>query len=268
MAVQGAQNGSFLQTTLRCTGKSVHRVGLACNYGIDEAGFLRAVDRGLNYFFWSPFRTSKITRALKETLHRDRDRFVIACGPTLGWFGGNVRRGAEKILRRLAIDQIDVFQLYWLGVSSAWTDATVEELVRLRDEGKVRAIGISIHDRPRAGRLAQDSPLDMMMVRYNAAHPGAEKDIFPHISAGTPEIVSYTATAWRKLLRRPSGWTGDLPEAGDCYRFCLSSPHVALTLMGPKNQAELEQNLDRIEQGPLDDEEMALMRAFGQAAHG
>ena len=41
----------------------------------------------------------------------------------------------------------------------------------------MRSLGVSIHDRPRAGWLAEDSPLDLLMIRYNAAHTGAEKDM-------------------------------------------------------------------------------------------
>jgi hypothetical protein len=43
------------------------------------------------------------------------------------------------------------------------------------------AIGTSIHDRKRAGQLALDSELDLLMIRYNAKHTGAEADIFPHL---------------------------------------------------------------------------------------
>ena len=44
----------------------------------------------------------------------------------------------------------------------------------------VRALGVSIHDRPRAGRLAESSPLDLLMIRYNAAHRGAEQEAETH----------------------------------------------------------------------------------------
>ena len=114
---------------------------------------------------------------------------------------------------------IDVFQLFWLGKMSAFTRGVQAEMTALRDEGKVRWLCASIHDRPRAGRLAADSILDALMIRYNAAHPGAEQEIFPHLAARRPAVVSYTATAWRKLLAAPKGWTGRVPTAGDCYRF-------------------------------------------------
>jgi len=68
------------------------------------------------------------------------------------------------------------------------------------------------------------------MIRYNAAHPGAERDIFPHLAKRNPNVVAYTATRWRRLLSAPRGWTGPVMTAGDCYRFCLSSAHVDVVL--------------------------------------
>ena len=179
-----------------------------------------------------------------------------------------VRRGAERALKVLGTDYLDLYQLYWLGKTSAWTEGTVEELLKLREEGKVRALGVSIHDRPRAGRLAEDSPLDLLMVRYNAAHPGAERDIFPHLAKRKPMLVAYTATSWRRLLKRPGGWDGPVPTAGDCYRFCLSNPHVDVVLSGPGSTAQLEENLAALERGPLSPEEQEWMRRFGKAVHG
>ncbi len=132
----------------------------------------------------------------------------------------------------------------------------------------MRAIGVSIHDRERAGKLASDSPLDHLMIRYNAAHPGAERDIFPHLERRKPMIVAYTATSWRKLLARPRAWEGPVMTAGDCYRFCLSSPHVDVTLTAPASAAELEENLAALAKGPLDADEAVWMRKFGHAVHG
>lgn len=213
---------------------------------------------------------SKVTGPLREALARDRERLVVATGPTMGFWGGNVRRFTESALRSLGTDYLDVLQLNWLGVTSWWTDGTVDALVKLREEGKVKALGVSIHDRERAGRLAQDSPLDMFMLRYNAAHPGAERDVFPYLGEGADRrmVTAYTATSWRRLLKRPRGWEGPVPTAGDCYRFCLSDPHVNVVLTGPKTLAQLDENLAALERGPLSEEEQVWMRAFGKAVHG
>jgi aryl-alcohol dehydrogenase-like predicted oxidoreductase len=103
------------------------------------------------------------------------------------------------------------------------------------------------------------------MVRYNAAHRGAEQDIFPHLAQHDPAIVSMTATRWRRLLRRPRPWPrGEpVPTAGMCYRFVLSSPHVDVCLTAPTSQAQLEENLAAVRAGPLDADESAQMRRFG-----
>src|SRR6185436_10940496 len=143
------------------------------------------------------------------------------------------------------------------------TARTAIHLVHVPESGKVRSIGVSIHDRPRAGKLAESSPLDLLMIRYNAAHPGAERDIFPHVRADKPSILAYTATSWRRLLKKPKGWDGPVMTAGDCYRFQLSSAHVDLALTGPASRAELEANLDALAKGPLAADEEKWMRSFG-----
>ncbi len=257
----------FLFRTLPGIGKRVFRLGLSASHGLDEGGSREALAAGMNYVFWSRF-ARPLTAALREEIRRDRERLVISAGPTLGYTRRSIRRAAEKALRLLGTDYLDVFQLYWLGRMSAWTSGTVAELERLREEGKVRALGVSIHDRRRAGRLAEDSPLDLLMIRYNAAHPGAERDVFPHLAARRPAVVAYTATSWRKLLRAPPGWTGPAAAAGDCYRFCLTSPHVDVVLSAPGTSENLRANLAAIRKGPLSAEEMAFMRDLGRAVHG
>jgi aryl-alcohol dehydrogenase-like predicted oxidoreductase len=107
------------------------------------------------------------------------------------------------------------------------------------------------------------------MIRYNAAHRGAEQEIFPYLSLHNPGVISYTATRWTALLRRPRGWPaeGRLPSAAMCYRFVLSNPHVDVCLAAPSNPTQLEENLAALRQGPLDEEEMRFMREFGDAVH-
>jgi aryl-alcohol dehydrogenase-like predicted oxidoreductase len=248
-------------------GKRVHRYGISASYGLDEAGVREALDLGANYLFWSPAK-KHLKRIVKDVVAKDRDRFVLATGPILGFFAGSVRRAAEWALRESGSDYLDVLQVFWAGKMSALTPSVVAEMVRLRQEGKVRAIGISIHDRKRAARLAAEGPLDFFMIRYNAAHPGAEIDIFPQLPAKKPVIAAYTATCWTKLLKPPKGWNGPAASAGDCFRFCLTNPHVDLVISAPKTAAEMRENLRALEQGPLSDEEMTRMRALGRAVRG
>jgi aryl-alcohol dehydrogenase-like predicted oxidoreductase len=257
----------FLYRDVPAFGRRVFRLGLATNYGIDGEDLEWALEQGVNYMFWPP-NARRVTDSLKAALKRDRESLVLACGPTIGYFGSTIRRACERVLKKLGTDYLDVFQLFWLGRTSALTPSTIDALVSLRESGKVRAIGVSIHDRKRAGKLAEDSALDLLMIRYNAAHRGAEQDIFPHIAKRQPAIVAYTATRWGGLLRRPKGWNGPVMTAGDCYRFCLSNPHVDLVLTGPKSRQQLQENLHHLRgKGPLSEAEIRWIRDFGQVVH-
>ncbi len=256
----------FLTRDVSALNKSVFRLGLSGSFGLDEAGAREALER-IQYVFWFP-NMKGLTPALKDAVRRDRARYVVASGPILGHFPGWVRKAAEKRLRTLGTDYLDVLQLSWLSKMSAFTGGVQEELLRLKAEGKIRAIGVTTHDRPRAGRLAEDSIVDLLQIRYNAAHPGAEQDVFPHLARRHPAIVAYTATSWRKLMKRPRGWTGDVMTAGDCYRWVLASPHVDVVLTGPRSAAELRENLAAVDRGPLADDALAWMRDFGRAVHG
>jgi aryl-alcohol dehydrogenase-like predicted oxidoreductase len=258
---------SFTHRRVPALGRTLHRVGLAASFGMDAAGIRAALERGVQYLYWNP-ASAAMTRAVRALSPAEREKVVIATGPRIAVLAGSVRRRVERVLRVLKSDYLDVLQLYWLGRMSAWRPALIEEMVKLREEGKVRALGVSIHDRVRAGALARESPLDLLMIRYNAAHPGAERDIFPHLAARHPAVVAYTATAWRRLLRPPRGWQDRVPTAGDCYRFCLTSDAVDIVLMGPSGVAQLDENLAAVARGPLDADEMRWMRGFGAAVHG
>jgi predicted aldo/keto reductase-like oxidoreductase len=82
-------------------------------------------------------------------------------------------------------------------------------------------------------------------------------------------VVSYTATRWTYLTRRPRTWPRNerIPTPGMCYRFVLSNPHVHVCLTAPRNEKELLENLAAARQGPLDQEEMEFMRKFGDVVH-
>ena len=253
--------------------KRVFRMGIAGNYGIDSADVRWAAEQGANYWVWgSSFKP--VTQGIREVIRGARESHVVAL---LGWgyFGWQVRRNVEKALRTLDVDYLDVFKLGWLGRTSAYSRAVVDTLLKLKEEGKIRVIGTSIHDRRRAGRLALDSEIELFMIRYNAKHPGAEQDIFPHLTERNPAVVSYTALAWGQLIKPLKGvemppWPGeeklDVPPLTPelCYRFVLSNPHVHLVLTGPKDRAQLECNLRAMRQGPLSPEELDWVGQYGR----
>ncbi|MBI3664644.1 MAG: aldo/keto reductase [Acidobacteria bacterium] len=251
-------------TNLGRTGRRVFRLGLSGSYWPGEATLRAGIEGGMNYLFWYHW-DRQMTRVLREVLSRDREKYVVATGVSnLGdWVA---RHGVHSALRKLKTDYIDVFHIFWLG-DGRLPPHTLELLQRLREQGKIRHIAVSTHARHYAGELVRRGVLDVLMMRYNAAHRGAEEDIFPFLPLSQPGVVSYTATRWGKLLQRPRGWTDRIPTAGDCYRFVLSNPHVDVCLTAPRNARELEENLAAVAKGPLAPEEDDFMRRFGDAVH-
>jgi len=265
----------FRYVDLPHIGKRVLRLGVAGNYGLQSADIHHAVERGVGLWVWSP-RFKAVTPVLREVLPRDREQHVVAV-LGMGYTAGMVRKGVENALRILGVEQIDIYLLGWLGRGSRFSPKIQDTLVELKREGKIGVAGTSIHDRQRAGRLARDSVLEAFMLRYNAKHPGAEQDIFPHLHVRNPVVISYTATSWRQLLRPikgiemppwPSGASkSDTPPpltAELCYRYCLTSPHVHVTLTGPRNRLQLDENLAALEAGPLSSEEESWVREYGR----
>lgn len=273
MEQTGIEN-DFSFSMLPVIEKRVFRMGIAGNYGLDSSDIEWAAEQGANYWVWGA-SFSKVTAGIKEVIRKDREQNVVAL---LGWgyFGRQIRRSVEKALRTLNTDYLDVFKLGWLGRTSLYSRDIIDSLLKLKQEGKIKALGTSIHDRKRAGRLALDSALDLLMIRYNAKHPGAEEDIFPHLKKRNPLVVSYTALAWGQLIKPVPGiamapWPGSPGEAKIppltpelCYRFVLSNPHVHLVLTGPKNREQLMMNFRAMSQGPLTTEELDWIRQYGK----
>lgn len=259
----------FLRGVLGRTGRTVHRLGLAASYRPGERAVERALDEGINYCFCYGF-DRQMVRVLRRLSPDRRDRIVIATGAyNTPWRRPDLEKALEKRLRQLRTDRIDVYHMLGVMIPAHLSERIWDQLERLRHDPRVGAVGISCHDRRLAGRLAAEGALDCLMIRYNAAHRGAEKEIFPHLAAHDPGLVSYTATRWSRLVRRTTGWPDDapIPTAGQCYRFVLTNPHVDVVLTAPRSERELLENLDAVRSGPLPEDEMAFMKAYGDRVH-
>jgi len=260
---------SFQTARLGSLGRTVFRLGLSASYRPGRETVLRALDAGVNVFFCYGF-DGQMTSVLRELAPHERQRLTYVTGAyNLLWWHPNLRKSLEKRLRQLRTDYLDCF--FFLGVmgKEKFLDRVLEEMQRFREEGKVLATGVSIHARKLAGSLVARGAIQALMIRYNAAHRGAEQDIFPHLTTHNPAVISYTATRWTALLRRPRGWPKEsrVPTAGMCYRFVLSHPNVHVCLTAPRNRRELDENIAALSQGPLGDDDLQFIRDFGDAVH-
>jgi len=255
------------KVTLGRTGLQTSRLGIGSSYGVSRRACRTAFDAGVNYFFWGSIRTRSMALAIRDIVRsggRDELIVVLQCYVRFPWL---IPRSIEQGLRALRLDHADVLLLGWHEKPPA--PRILEVVEQQRQQGRFNHLAISSHQRPLFPALLRDGRYDVFHLRYNAAHTGAEQDIFPHLpESGGPGIVSFTCTRWGDLLHPDKMPAGQAPlTAADCYRFVLASPHIHVAICGPKNDAEMAHALTALEAGPPDEEELARMRTIGRHVH-
>jgi aryl-alcohol dehydrogenase-like predicted oxidoreductase len=235
------------------------KIAIASSYGLPAAGVERAFEAGVRWFFWGALRHGDFGAALRR-LGRLRERPSIAI-VSYARHPLALRASVELARRRLGVDCLD---LVVLGFAKADLPLRlVDVAVSLRASGAVRQLGVSSHDREWLAATGESAPwLDAVMARYSAAHPDAERSVFPR--CGDRLVLSYTATRWGTLIdpsRTPPGER--TPTAEDCYRFVLSNPRVDLCLAGPRDVTELGAALAAGRAAPMSPDEQAWMRRVG-----
>jgi aryl-alcohol dehydrogenase-like predicted oxidoreductase len=178
----------------------------------------------------------------------------------------------RSALATLGTDHIDVLTLYYVERQEEWEEiaapgGALPYLRNAQRDGVVRRLGVTSHQRTLAARLAGSGLLDLLMIRYNAARRGVERDVFPVTGPLGLPVIAYTALRWGALLRPtpddPPGFS--VPGAADWYRFVLQHPSVAVTLAAPITRAELDEDLRVLEAtGPLGAEEYAALAGHGE----
>ena len=269
-------SGSFTRSILGRTGLEVGRLGIASSYGVSGDALEQAFESGVNYIYWGSRRTASFGEGLKH-LRSQRDRMVLVIqsytrvAALMAW-------SLERALRALRFDHTDVLLL------GMWNKPVAPRILdaarRLQQRGLTRFLAVSTHQRKLVPQLAAARDFDIVHFRYNAAHPGAEKEIFPHLPVDhRPGMVSFTATSWGQLLGKPT-LIGVLqgarplpkneraPTATDCYRYVLSRPEVDVCLSGPANPAQMEAALEALRRGPMTEPELAWMQRVGRAVAG
>ena len=186
-----------------------------------------------------------------------------------------VREQTEKNLRNLNLERIDVQQIHvW---SSNWVRETewIETLIQLRQEGKIRFIGVSIGDPKEALGLAKSGLADTIQVVYNIFDQSPEDELFPLCRNNNVGVIArspldegsltgkfskdtkFSQDDWRNgyfspavlretververlkpriLKEAPSMTVGAL-------KFCLSHPAVSTVIPGIRSIAQAEEN--------------------------
>lgn len=103
----------------------------------------------------------------------------------------SVRRECEDSLRRLKTDAIDLYQIHWPlpdeDVEEAWT-----EMARLKEEGKVRWIGVSNFSVDQMKRAQKIAPITSLQPPYSMLRPSVEEEILPYAKEQDISVIVYS----------------------------------------------------------------------------
>jgi aryl-alcohol dehydrogenase-like predicted oxidoreductase len=106
----------------------------------------------------------------------------------------SIRRECEASLRRLKLDAIDLYQIHW-----PMPDQEIEEgwaaMAKLKEEGKVRNIGVSNFNVGQMQRALAIAPITSLQPRYSLAHRELEGDVLPFAEQENIGVIAYSPMA-------------------------------------------------------------------------
>jgi aryl-alcohol dehydrogenase-like predicted oxidoreductase len=103
----------------------------------------------------------------------------------------SIRRECEGSLRRLKADVIDLYQIHWPepdeDIEEGWT-----ELAQLKEQGKVRHIGVSNFSPAQMRRAQAIAPITSLQPPYSIVTPEIETEILPYAKSNNIGVIVYS----------------------------------------------------------------------------
>jgi len=108
--------------------------------------------------------------------------------------GESIRRECEASLRRLGVDAIDLYQIHWPNpeeeIEEGWAT-----MAKLKEEGKVRHIGVSNFDISQMQRALAIAPITSLQPRYSLIHREVEEETLPFAAHEEIGVIAYSPMA-------------------------------------------------------------------------
>lgn len=116
-----------------------------------------------------------------------------------------VVEACDRSLKNLNTDYIDLYQIHW--PAGTWNSEavpiaeTMDALNKLKQQGKIRAIGVSNFSRAQIAEAAQYGRIDSLQPPYSLFWRWVEKDAMPYCTENNISIIAYSSLAPRNIDR-------------------------------------------------------------------
>lgn len=174
-----------------------------------------AIDAGVNLIDTAPaYGWGRSEEVVGKAIHDRRDKVVLATKCGLWWHddrgplffemeGRSIRRilrpetirqEIEFSLKRLGTDYIDLYQTHWQSPEpeNDPISETMECLMKLKEEGKIRAIGVSNVDVSQIKEYQVAGVLDTVQPRYSMLDRKIEQDLLPYCLEHNISSLAYS----------------------------------------------------------------------------
>lgn len=234
--------------------------------GTDEKQAIGAVhaalDHGVNFIDTAPIYGFGVSEQIVGKAIKDRrDRVILAtkcgmvCRPDAGDFKfrstmqavdadghipvriylhpDSVREEVEMSLRRLQTDYIDLIQTHWQDSTTPISD-TMAALLKLKEEGKVRAIGVCNATVDQLGEYLEAGPIDSDQEKYSMLNREIEETNLPFCDQREIAVLAYAPLADGLLTGKivPERQFGSGDRRLNNPRFSVENRRVVQNMLG------------------------------------
>ncbi|WP_166000067.1 aldo/keto reductase [Bacillus sp. Cs-700] len=161
-----------------------------------------AIDNGINLldtaYIYGPERSEELVgEVIKE--RGSRDDIVLATKGAHEFKGEEVvynnspsflKQSVENSLKRLQTDYIDLFYIHFPDEHTNKAEA-VGALKELKDQGKIKSIGVSNFNLEQLKEANKDGYVDVLQSHYNLFHRDAEEDLLPYTAEQGISFIPY-----------------------------------------------------------------------------
>lgn len=161
-----------------------------------------ALQNGINLidtaYAYGNGRSEELIGEVLQENEFDRSRVIIATKAAhvpgqKGVFNNSpefLTRSVEEALRRLQTDYIDIFYIHFPDKETPKNEA-VAALHKLKEAGKIRAIGVSNFSMTQLKEANQDGYVDVVEDKFSLIHREAEKERWPYLEQHNISFVPY-----------------------------------------------------------------------------
>ena len=195
---------------------------------------LYALEKGMDFIDTSRMYTTSETR-IGKALSQTAKKPVIAT-KSFCRTADDIRKDVETSLRELRRDVIDIYQCHSISTLDEYRKITSKDgayggLVKAREEGLIRHIGITSHSLDMLSKALDDDLFDTIMVCFSFLEPAAKETVIPKALAKNVGVL---------IMKALSG--GIIEASETALRWVFGHHSETLALVGVENRELIDQN--------------------------